>query len=72
MNLYSTISMNLGVMSVLFVVTRSYAGEPSISLFACMLVWLFLIWAVSGICYRLTSKRFKGLALSEFILGAIT
>ena len=64
--------MNLGVMSVLFVVTRSYAGEPSISLFACMLVWLFLIWAVSGICYRLTSKRFKGLALSEFILGAIT
>ena len=72
MNLYSTISMNLGVMSVLFVVTRSYAGEPSISLFACMLVWLFLVWAVSGICYRLTSKRFKGLALSEFILGAIT
>ena len=72
MNLYSTISMNLGVMSVLFVVTRSYAGEPSISLFACLLVWLFLIWAVIAICSRLTSKRFKGLALSEFILGAIT
>ena len=72
MNLYSTISMNLGVMSVLFVVTRSYAEAGSISLFVCLLVWLFLVWAVSGICYRLTSKRFKGLALSEFILGAIT
>ena len=72
MNLYSTISMNLGVMSVLFVMTRAYAGAYSAALFASLLVWLLLMGAVIHICSRLTKKRFKGLALSEFILGALT
>ena len=72
MNLYSAIAINLGIMVYFF-----YVLVPSRSLFdwrpyVTMAVWLLLVFAVLGIAGLVIRKRWRGVALAEFIAGALT
>ena len=72
MNLYSAIAINLGIMVYFF-----YALVPSRAVFswepyATMAVWLLLVFAVLGVTGLIIRKRWRGVALAEFIAGALT
>ncbi len=72
MSLYSTIALNVGVMVfflfVLFPSGRSF--EPDVYIGLC--IWLLAIYLVLLVSSVLLRRRLPGLALAEFILGAVT
>jgi len=72
MNLYSTIALNLGVMVFfLFILSPSVpAFEPRV--YGGLALWLLAVYAVLLLSSIIIRKRLAGLALAEFILGALT
>ncbi len=72
MSLYSTLALNLGVMVfflfVLFPSGSSFNPEVYLGLGG----WLLAIYLVLLVSSVLLRKRLRGLALAEFILGAVT
>ncbi len=72
MNLYSTIALNLGVMVFfLFILSPTVqAFEPRV--YGVLALWLLMVYAVLLFSSILIRRRLAGLALAEFILGAVT
>lgn len=72
MNLYSAIGVNLGIMVYFFYVLvplrSTFDWRPYVS----MIVWLLLVFAVLAVAGLVIRKRWRGVALAEFIAGAVT
>ncbi len=72
MNLYSTIALNLGVMVFFLFVLSPSVREFNPRIYGGLAVWLLAIYAVLLFSSIFIRKRLAGLALAEFILGAVT
>ncbi len=72
MNLYSTIAVNLGVMVFFFYMLVPSRGGFDWEPYVGMAVWLLLVLAVLVVAGLVVRKRWKGVALAEFIAGALT
>ncbi len=72
MSLYSTIALNVGVM-VFFLFVLFPAGSMfDRKVYIGLCVWLLAIYSVLFISSLFIRRRLPGLALAEFILGAVT
>jgi hypothetical protein len=72
MNLYSTIALNLGVMVFFLFILSPQVTEFRPRIYGALAVWLLAIYAVLFLSSIFIRKRMAGLALAEFILGAVT
>lgn len=72
MSLYSTIAVNVGIM-VLFLDRLMPVEERfDISVYANIVLWLVFVDIILIVSSLLIKKRWNGLALAEFVFGAIT
>ena len=72
MNLYSAIAINLGIMVYFFYVLVPLRSVFSWEPYATMAVWLLLVFAILAVAGLVVRRRWKGVALAEFIAGALT
>lgn len=72
MNLYSTIAINLGIMVFFFYMLVPLRTAFDWQPYAGMAAWLLLVFAVLAVAGVVVRKRWKGVALAEFIAGALT
>ncbi len=72
MNLYSTIALNLGVMVFFFFILSPSVPAFRPEIYLSLAIWLLTIYAVLLLSSVFIRKRLAGLALAEFILGAVT
>lgn len=72
MNLYSTIAINLGIMVFFFYMLVPLRTAFDWHPYAGMVAWLLLVFAVLAVAGAVVRKRWKGVALAEFIAGALT
>lgn len=72
MNLYATSAIGLGFMLFLFYMLAPESSTFSLEKYAEILVWLVAILFTLTLCNILVAKRWKGVALAEFTVGAIT
>lgn len=72
MSLYSTIAMNLGIMMFFCYVVVSGRDGSGADIYLTMALWLLFVNLVLLVCALFIKKRWRGLALAEFIFGAIT
>ncbi len=71
MNLYATIAVNLGVMMLIFQILQPMYRGFSLWVYIHLVVWLLLIQLVLAITEAAFRRRWRGLALAEFMSGAI-
>ena len=72
MNLYSAIAINLGIMVYFFYVLVPLRSVFSWEPYATMAVWLLLVFAILAVAGLVVRRRWKGVALAEFVAGALT
>lgn len=72
MNLYSTISMNLGVLVFMLVMMQRMTVPFDLKGYSSILLWLLLLNLVMVLLALNLKHRLRGLGLAEFIVGAVT
>lgn len=71
MNLYSTIAINLGVMMVVFSILTAASGAFDLKLYASIVAWMLLVYFSIVITMSFIRKKWRNVALAEFIAGAV-
>ena len=72
MTLYASIAISLGFMLYLFYMLAPSSETFEIETYARIAVWLVFISIILELCQFLINKKWRGVALAEFTLGAIT
>ena len=72
MNLYATIAVNLGIMAFFYYMLVPLRQQFDYRQYISMAAWLLLVFAVIWVAGLVIRKRWRGVALAEFIAGALT
>lgn len=71
MNLYATIAINLGVMMVVFGTLAVSSGAFNLKLYGAIVAWMLLVYLSIVITMFFIRKKWRNIALAEFIAGAV-
>lgn len=72
MTLYASVAIGLGFMLYLFYMLAPSSGVFEIESYIRIAAWMLCINIILALCQFLIDKKWKGVALAEFTIGAIT